>query len=153
MILGYGQGKKVCESRLAQAALATHFFKTARLKEMDLPFTPMNYSTNQCQWGQCAKTFQTVKALYLHVFYDHAFTSRNCFWEDCRYYSSRTAQIRSHIIVHIPYFPYSCEKCDKTVKRKHDLIKHVNSMHSANSKKMRDPVEDQTKLSVDFLLN
>ncbi|KDN53320.1 hypothetical protein K437DRAFT_217718, partial [Tilletiaria anomala UBC 951] len=47
-----------------------------------------------------------------------------CKWEACDVSCAKRDHITSHLRVHTPLKPHSCDSCGKTFKRPQDLKKH-----------------------------
>ena len=113
-----------------------------------------------CFWQSCYRQYGSARDLYNHV---HAHHTRDliCRWDNCAYVCSRRAQLLSHIIVHISYFPFECLRCTKSFKRKHDLGKHVIAIHSQKPELNEYPnatlntmgMNTKRKASLEYILN
>ncbi|ORX90988.1 hypothetical protein K493DRAFT_155591, partial [Basidiobolus meristosporus CBS 931.73] len=47
-----------------------------------------------------------------------------CRWEGCQVTTLKRDHITSHLKVHVPLKPFSCQYCAKTFKRRQDIRKH-----------------------------
>ncbi len=56
--------------------------------------------------------------------------------------------MESHILVHVPYYPFPCDYCERKFKRKYDRGKHIASIHSDAKTTLKSE-----KTSIEFLLN
>ena len=114
----------------------------------------------ECNWNLCNLKFDSAKELHTHVHQNHMKEPR-CQWGPCKYEFHKRSQLISHVIVHIPYFPHHCKRCDKKFKRKYDLTKHMFSVHDEdNSSQNRNQIYESalkkmmaSKVSLAFILN
>ncbi|KZT30725.1 hypothetical protein NEOLEDRAFT_1053378 [Neolentinus lepideus HHB14362 ss-1] len=85
---------------------------------------------HKCLWHDCDKVMSDPEALYNHLCNDHiGRKSTNnlcltCKWKDCGTTCSKRDHITSHVRVHTPLKPHSCDICKKSFKRPQDLKKH-----------------------------
>ncbi|TEB38964.1 hypothetical protein FA13DRAFT_1785234 [Coprinellus micaceus] len=85
---------------------------------------------HRCQWVDCTQAFSDPEILYNHLCNDHiGRKSTNnlcltCKWKDCGTSCAKRDHITSHLRVHTPLKPHSCEICKKAFKRPQDLKKH-----------------------------
>eukprot|EP00834_Sanchytrium_tribonematis_P004086 NODE_183_length_13752_cov_1.079103.p11 type:complete len:120 gc:universal NODE_183_length_13752_cov_1.079103:10879-11238(+) len=113
-----------------------------------------------CKWDDCKSSFKNEKKLLLHLQDEHLYGFQ-CLWEGCEYTGTKFSQLKSHVKIHIQYFPFSCKECKRKFKRKYDLKKHIEAMHTRDTTKEeatpRNSVEESTettnRVSIDFLLN
>ena len=113
------------------------------------------FKSHLCLWKFCNKHFSTPGELYYHVYSEHT-NELACRWQGCPYKCGRRAQILSHIIVHVHFFPFGCSQCDKKFKRKNDCKKHESAMHDIgdlklNINEMKDTIFKKT--SLEYILN
>ncbi|OMH83973.1 pH-response transcription factor [Zancudomyces culisetae] len=85
----------------------------------------------ECKWGHCTfRVDNDPDALYLHLTNEHVGRKAlgnlclECKWLDCNVKTGKRDHITSHLRVHIPLKPYTCEICNKAFKRPQDLKKH-----------------------------
>ena len=141
-----------CHSMLliGSKTLVTHSRKLINANTFSL--VSMSY---ECRWRFCYQQFESAKNLYYHVHQTHT-RQQQCSWENCTYTCKRRAQLLSHFIVHIPYFPFQCSFCNKLFKRKHDFNqhneKHLKKVSTAKCLN-REPVNVENKKSLNFILN
>jgi hypothetical protein len=90
----------------------------------------------RCEWGPCDLKFTLIKKLYEHVEVDHINRAKEkhwqCFWGICRTIHAQRSHIVGHMLTHVPYFPFKCDKCHKGFKRRSDLNKHSKRMTPCN---------------------
>ncbi|TFK56560.1 hypothetical protein OE88DRAFT_1649919 [Heliocybe sulcata] len=85
---------------------------------------------HRCLWQECTKVMSDPEALYNHLCNDHVGRKSTnnlcltCQWKDCGTTCSKRDHITSHVRVHTPLKPHSCEICKKSFKRPQDLKKH-----------------------------
>ncbi|EAU92749.2 transcription factor PacC [Coprinopsis cinerea okayama7 len=85
---------------------------------------------HKCLWQDCTQSFVDPEGLYNHLCNDHiGRKSTNnlcltCKWKDCGTTCAKRDHITSHLRVHTPLKPHSCEICKKAFKRPQDLKKH-----------------------------
>ncbi|KAG0331731.1 hypothetical protein BG000_010639 [Podila horticola] len=84
-----------------------------------------------CQWDSCLKNFDDAEALYEHLRDEHVGRKAQhnlcltCKWDRCNVGTfGKRDHITSHLRVHVPSKPYTCEVCNKGFKRPQDLKKH-----------------------------
>ncbi|CAG8560231.1 9931_t:CDS:2 [Ambispora leptoticha] len=83
-----------------------------------------------CLWSQCLKVFDDPEILYHHLANDHVGRKSTgnlcleCHWDKCEVVTSKRDHITSHLRVHVPLKPHTCETCKKSFKRPQDLKKH-----------------------------
>ena len=83
-----------------------------------------------CRWDNCGKIFYDPEVVYKHLCDDHVGRKSTnnlcltCKWEGCDVSCAKRDHITSHLRVHTPLKPHSCEVCGKTFKRPQDLKKH-----------------------------
>ncbi|KAK0500613.1 hypothetical protein EDD18DRAFT_1145129 [Armillaria luteobubalina] len=86
--------------------------------------------THRCLWQECTQSFGDPEQLYNHLCNEHiGRKSTNnlcltCKWKDCGTSCAKRDHITSHLRVHTPLKPHSCEICQKSFKRPQDLKKH-----------------------------
>jgi hypothetical protein len=89
-----------------------------------------NSSELICLWKQCHLKFEEPELLYHHLSNDHVGRKATgnlcleCHWEKCEVKTGKRDHITSHLRVHVPLKPHSCETCNKAFKRRQDLKKH-----------------------------
>ena len=87
-------------------------------------------STLACEWADCAKVFDSAEEMYRHLCDEHV--GRNstnnlcltCHWKGCSASYGKRDHITSHIRIHTPMKPFTCDVCGKGFKRPQDLKKH-----------------------------
>ncbi|KAG0019398.1 hypothetical protein BGZ81_009747 [Podila clonocystis] len=84
-----------------------------------------------CQWDFCLKRFDDAETLYEHLRDEHVGRKAQhnlcltCKWDKCTVGTfGKRDHITSHLRVHVPSKPYTCEVCNKGFKRPQDLKKH-----------------------------
>ncbi|CAG8437610.1 10514_t:CDS:2 [Ambispora gerdemannii] len=83
-----------------------------------------------CLWNQCFKVFEDPEILYHHLANDHVGRKSTgnlcleCHWDKCEVLTAKRDHITSHLRVHVPLKPHTCETCKKSFKRPQDLKKH-----------------------------
>ena len=122
----------------------------------------IDFMSFQCQWSKCESIFVDSKNLHDHLLHRHV-NQTECEWAGCLYSCKRIPQLTSHILIHVPYYPYKCEKCGKSFKRKYDrckykvnLAKHITSMHKNDKSESSYSYSDgrsSRKSSVEYILN
>ncbi|KIY66018.1 hypothetical protein CYLTODRAFT_399407 [Cylindrobasidium torrendii FP15055 ss-10] len=91
---------------------------------------PSSDESLRCLWADCTQGFADPEILYNHLCNEHiGRKSTNnlcltCKWKDCGTTCAKRDHITSHLRVHTPLKPHSCEICQKTFKRPQDLKKH-----------------------------
>jgi hypothetical protein len=96
----------------------------------------------QCQWNSCFEIFQSQKEKYFHLLkhveeYDKNDSNFKCKILKCKYKSVFKRDVKKHIHVHVEYFPFKCDKCMKTFKRK------ITKRHKRGCKKEVLPFQEQ----------
>ncbi|KAG8895191.1 hypothetical protein FRB99_000712 [Tulasnella sp. 403] len=103
---------------------------TSNAPPNDQPTSASADEALRCQWEACTQTCPDGDQLYLHLCNAHiGRKSTNnlcltCKWNNCGTTCSKRDHITSHLRVHIPLKPHTCEVCDKAFKRPQDLKKH-----------------------------
>ncbi|CEH15742.1 transcription factor [Ceraceosorus bombacis] len=83
-----------------------------------------------CQWDGCGKLYSDPEDLYRHLCDDHVGRKSTnnlcltCRWTGCDVSCAKRDHITSHLRVHTPLKPHTCDICSKTFKRPQDLKKH-----------------------------
>ncbi|TFK30852.1 hypothetical protein FA15DRAFT_751847 [Coprinopsis marcescibilis] len=94
------------------------------------PSPPDPPTSHRCLWQDCTVSYADPEGLYNHLCNDHiGRKSTNnlcltCKWKDCGTTCAKRDHITSHLRVHTPLKPHSCEICKKAFKRPQDLKKH-----------------------------
>lgn len=102
------------------------------------PTNEENNSETRCLWRGCNAVFDGAELLYRHLCDEHVGrNSKNnlclsCGWDTCQASYSKRDHITSHLRIHIPMKPFSCNVCGKSFKRSQDLKKHGRT-HAASS--------------------
>ncbi|KAG9296368.1 hypothetical protein G9A89_014960 [Geosiphon pyriformis] len=99
---------------------------------MSLTPPPSNKSNQNltCLWNQCNRSFEDPELLYIHLANDHVGRKSTgnlclqCHWDRCEVITQKRDHITSHLRVHVPLKPHTCETCKKSFKRPQDLKKH-----------------------------
>ncbi|KAN0060381.1 hypothetical protein ACQY0O_007710 [Thecaphora frezii] len=83
-----------------------------------------------CRWDNCGRIYYDPEVVYKHLCDDHVGRKSTnnlcltCRWEGCDVSCAKRDHITSHLRVHTPLKPHSCDICNKTFKRPQDLKKH-----------------------------
>ena len=84
----------------------------------------------RCEWRGCGAVFDGAELLYRHLCDEHVGrNSKNnlclsCHWGQCQASYAKRDHITSHLRIHIPMKPFTCNVCGKSFKRSQDLKKH-----------------------------
>ncbi|KAL7417603.1 hypothetical protein BDY24DRAFT_437931 [Mrakia frigida] len=101
----------------------------------------------RCLWTGCDVKVEKddVETLYAHICNDHIGrkTKQNltlvCRWNGCDKVHTKRDHVTSHVRIHLPFKPHSCETCSKTFKRPQDLKKHERVHSAAHQAKLKHP--------------
>ncbi|KAG0349023.1 hypothetical protein BG004_002551 [Podila humilis] len=84
-----------------------------------------------CHWDSCLLNFDDAESLYEHLRDQHVGRKAHhnlcltCKWLNCSVPTfTKRDHITSHLRVHVPSKPYTCDLCRKGFKRPQDLKKH-----------------------------
>ncbi|EJT99937.1 hypothetical protein DACRYDRAFT_55334 [Dacryopinax primogenitus] len=87
-------------------------------------------------WENCSHRAADPELLYIHLCNDHIGRKSTgnlcltCKWKDCGVSCAKRDHITSHLRVHTPLKPHTCDICNKAFKRPQDLKKH-EKIHTA----------------------
>ncbi|KAL1919471.1 uncharacterized protein VTP21DRAFT_2164 [Calcarisporiella thermophila] len=83
-----------------------------------------------CHWSGCGQDFDDAELMYVHLCEDHIGRKilgnlcLECKWKGCNVKTTKRDHITSHVRVHVPLKPFTCEICKKSFKRPQDVRKH-----------------------------
>eukprot|EP01134_Creolimax_fragrantissima_P002834 CFRG2834T1 len=107
--------------------------------------TPNGRGDNiSCLWSRCSVKCTSWKLMYEHVVDLHLATIKRggpflCRWMGCNDAETTKAfnkreHLKSHLMSHVNYYPYSCEFCHQQFKRKPDMNKHMTKSTSCSER-------------------
>ncbi|EPQ29015.1 uncharacterized protein PFL1_03305 [Pseudozyma flocculosa PF-1] len=108
-----------------------------------------------CRWDNCGRIYYDPEVVYKHLCDDHVGRKSTnnlcltCRWEGCDVSCAKRDHITSHLRVHTPLKPHSCDICNKTFKRPQDLKKHER-IHTEQHQQQRQHKAAQNAAAKSF---
>ena len=102
-----------------------------------------------CQWAGCNYSNESLYSLFEHAKKHLNAKPYACLWRGCHRLCYKKAELRAHLLTHIPYRAFRCSKCEKGFKREQELRRHFVSIHFSR----KEETHQVSKIDIFNLIN